>query len=254
MHRTTHITDRIVSLYNGQRRYRSLIDSALQGHCGCVYVDHLSNPTASYLTVGRFSCFGGDPNVIELREAIRTHPPNWMVPPTEEWTDRIASLLEDRVIFRDRVLFASEDLDPKTVAPFQSSAPDFAAQPVTRDVASQWLDDDGGLWGYDSLDAFMNHGICYSVDVNGRSVAYAGSYARYNRGIEVQVFTDPEYRRKGLAMRVCAHLILDCLERGLIPHWDAANDVSVGMAERFGYQLEQSYRMLRPLHPGEDFP
>ena len=111
--------------------------------------------------------------------------------------------------------------------------------------------DEGDVWGYKSLDAFMSDSIAYTIDVAGRSICYAASYAIYDRGIELQVSTDPRYRQRGLATRVCANLILECLRRKMIPHWDAANDISAAMAERFGYRREDTYQMIRPLRPDE---
>lgn len=36
-------------------------------------------------------------------------------------------------------------------------------------------------------------------------------------------------------------LILDCLDKGKYPNWDAANLNSVSLAEKLGYVLEESY-------------
>ena len=54
---------------------------------------------------------------------------------------------------------------------------------------------------------------------------------------EIQVYTEDsvEYRRKGLATAVSAALIEYGLERGLTPHWDAANETSLKLALKIGY-------------------
>ena len=54
-------------------------------------------------------------------------------------------------------------------------------------------------------------------------VAGASSYSMYTGGIEIELDTKEEHRRKGLALAVAARLILECLDRGLYPCWDAAN-------------------------------
>ena len=76
---------------------------------------------------------------------------------------------------------------------------------------------------------------------NGNIVSGASSYSRYREGIEIEVDTVPEERNKGLAAIVCAALILDCLEEGLYPSWDAQNLTSVHLAEKLGYELDHAY-------------
>lgn len=42
-----------------------------------------------------------------------------------------------------------------------------------------------------------------------------------------------------------AALILQCLQRGLYPSWDAANMESVALAEKLGYVLDHPYITFR---------
>ena len=76
---------------------------------------------------------------------------------------------------------------------------------------------------------------------DGKIVSGASSYTRYKEGIEIEVDTVPEERRKGLAMIACAALILNCLNEGLYPSWDAQNMNSVHMAEKLGYEFSHEY-------------
>ena len=66
-------------------------------------------------------------------------------------------------------------------------------------------------------------------------------YTRYQEGIEIQVDTKNDERRKHLATICCAKLILECLEQGLYPSWDAQNLWSVRLAEKLGYELSHEY-------------
>ena len=76
---------------------------------------------------------------------------------------------------------------------------------------------------------------------NGKVVAGASSYTRYKEGIEIEVDTLEEERRKGLALVSCAALILKCLDEGLYPSWDAQNINSVHLAEKLGYEFDHEY-------------
>lgn len=75
----------------------------------------------------------------------------------------------------------------------------------------------------------------------GEIVAGASSYTRYNEGIEIEVDTVEEERRKHLATIACSALILSCLEEGLYPSWDAQNMNSVRLAEKLRYEFDYEY-------------
>ncbi len=75
----------------------------------------------------------------------------------------------------------------------------------------------------------------------GELVAGASPYAVYDGGIEIEIDTKPEYRRKGLATVCGAKLILECLSRGIYPSWDAHDKRSVALAEKLGYRVSHPY-------------
>lgn len=72
-------------------------------------------------------------------------------------------------------------------------------------------------------------------------IAGASSYSRYDKGIEIEIDTREDHRRKGLAYVCGAKLILECLEEGLYPSWDAQNKWSVALAEKLGYHFSHEY-------------
>ena len=53
--------------------------------------------------------------------------------------------------------------------------------------------------------------------------------------------TREQDRRKHLATACSAALILECLDRGLYPSWDAHNLNSVHLAEKLGYEFSHEY-------------
>ena len=71
--------------------------------------------------------------------------------------------------------------------------------------------------------------------------AGASSFSTYSGGIEIEVDTRQDHRRKGLATACAARLILACLDRGWYPSWDAQNVWSVGLAEKLGYRFSHTY-------------
>ena len=62
-----------------------------------------------------------------------------------------------------------------------------------------------------------------------------------DKGIEIEIDTREDHRRKGLAYACGAKLVLECLEKGLYPSWDAQNKWSVALAEKLGYHFSQEY-------------
>ena len=74
-----------------------------------------------------------------------------------------------------------------------------------------------------------------------RIVASASSHLTFENEVELDVTTDAEHRRKGLADHCVAAMMNDCAARGLTVHWDAKNTPSMNMAQSHGFVLQQEY-------------
>ena len=94
---------------------------------------------------------------------------------------------------------------------------------------------------FGSKERYLQIGRGMVITKNDEIVSGASSYTRYNEGIEIEVDTVESERRKHLATVVCAALILDCLQDGLYPSWDAQNMNSVHLAEKLGYEFAHEY-------------
>ena len=95
---------------------------------------------------------------------------------------------------------------------------------------------------FETKEAFLEKGRGFAVLKDGKVVAGASSEYCYRfGGIEVEIDTVHRERRKGLASAVGAKLILSCMDDGLEPVWDAANLISVHLAEKLGYQFDYEY-------------
>ena len=81
----------------------------------------------------------------------------------------------------------------------------------------------------------------FAVMKEGQIVSAASSYSRYREGIDIEIATLKTERHRGLASAVAAKLILACLDEGLYPAWDAANKMSVKLAEKLGYEFSHEY-------------
>ncbi len=101
----------------------------------------------------------------------------------------------------------------------------------SRDLCSQFR----------NYDDYRNRGLGFAVLFNGRIVAGASSYTVYQGGIEIEVDTRSDFRGRGLASACGARLILECLDRGLYPSWDAHTSVSLSLAQKLGYRFDREY-------------
>lgn len=94
---------------------------------------------------------------------------------------------------------------------------------------------------YPSFAAFQEQGAGAVVWHDGKIVASASSFVTVDDEIELDVSTEEAYRGKGLASACISLLLRDCAKRGLVVHWDAQNETSLHLAEKFGFEQECTY-------------
>ncbi len=105
-------------------------------------------------------------------------------------------------------------------------------------------------WSADLVSQFPNYenyckfGIGTVICKENIIISGASSYSRYKKGIEIEIDTREECRRKGFAYVCGAKLILECLKRNLYPSWDAHNKGSVALAEKLGYHYSHTYTAI----------
>lgn len=81
------------------------------------------------------------------------------------------------------------------------------------------------------------------VRYEGKIVASASSFLSFEGEVELDVSTEEAYRGMGLASACVQMMLNDCENRGIIVHWDAQNEISWHMAEKFGFELETCYKV-----------
>lgn len=221
----------------------TLIVSCLHGVMGKVFV--CGDAAAAYL--GDFSFYTGTP-CEELLD-FKPNPENGfviMVPGSPEW----AAMLEKhygsrakkitRYAIRKDTRFHRAHLEKlKTQLPSG-----FTLELLGEDVfdycqANVWCRD--WVSQFDSFRDFAARGLGMVVKKDGVPVSGAASYSVYPGGIEIEIDTHRDFRRQGLATAAAAGLILECLDRGIYPSWDAANLASVALAEKLGYTFSHEY-------------
>ena len=83
----------------------------------------------------------------------------------------------------------------------------------------------------------------------GRFVSGVSSAAVGGGKFEIEIQTQLQFRRRGLARAVAAALIVYCLEHGIEPCWDAANEPSAALARQLGFHSTGKYEAYRLKQP-----
>ena len=94
---------------------------------------------------------------------------------------------------------------------------------------------------YSCWDAFRTEGSGAVIFHGEEIVAAASSFLSLDGEVEMDISTKETHRRKNLATACAARMLQDCMERGITVHWDAQNDVSRHLAEKFSFETETAY-------------
>ena len=240
-------TEQVRQLFAGWQE--TMIWSCLQGVMGHLYADSTENPKSAMAILGDFCFFAGVPN----RELV-AYKPEWcaqnfliMTALAPEWFALIETVYGDRAAKVTRYAMKKEPdvFDRKKLIAFSKSlSKEFSLHLIDRETyqtcrKQNWSRDLVSL--YSDYEEYEKTGLGVVALLKGEPVAGASSYSSYEGGIEIEIDTRVEHRRKGLATACGARLILECLDRGLYPSWDAQNLWSVALAEKLGYHLDHEY-------------
>ncbi len=238
---------RVLPLFEGMND--TLVLTALQGVMGEVWALEDGGDRAAYTQCGDFVFFAGEPSA-ELLEAYHAmHGGRFAIlaPPDGRWSELIVCEYGAGAQMKTRYSIAKESdvFNCERLLEYSRALPEgVTLSPIDDELYEKCLNID---WArdfcslFDSCEDFAERGIGIVALQNGEPVGGASSYARYKGGIEIEVDVHKDMRRKGIATACAARLILDCLQRGLYPSWDAANRESVGLAQKLGYHEDAPY-------------
>ncbi|MDU4752530.1 MAG: GNAT family N-acetyltransferase [Clostridium butyricum] len=227
----------------------TLIWSYLQGYMGTAYTNNIETIESVQIVVGDFCFFLGEP-----KEEIVNHKPEFfksdfiiMVAKDEGWSELIEKVYSERAVKRERYAIKKETHS------FDKEKLKITAETLEKSYEVKMIDEKiynqimNNKWSMDLCSQFKDYkdyklrGIGTAVLKDGEIVSGASSYTVYNGGIEIEIDTRRDERRKGLASVCAAKLILECLDRNLYPSWDAQNKWSLALAEKLGYHFFKAY-------------
>lgn len=262
-------TEKAAPLFEGWQE--SMIWSCVQNIMGKIYADSPEHPASAMALLADFCFFAGKPDAELVRYWSRLNmpdaadspapSPSWgiiMVPQNREWGELIESCYGEKANKVTRYAIKKEpDL-------FDRAKLQAAAEALPAGYTLKMMDEKLYLqcreipwcrdWvsNYPDYAMYQRYGLGAVILKEGEPVSGASSYTSYRGGIEVEIDTREDCRRKGLAYACGARLILECLERGWYPSWDAQNLWSAALAEKLGYHFDHEYtayevRLLKDL-------
>ena len=233
---------RAAPLFEGRKELDVGIVACLENVMGRILANDPEKPKSALALIGDFAFCAGEPDLALLCGK----PDRWMLvmPQDDAW----ASMIENNFPAEKRIRYAmkkSAEFDREKLKAKVTALPgEYTLRRFDGELYDLCLKDGPFrecVSAFGSKEKYLELGRGYAVMKDGRIVSAASSYSRYREGIDIEIDTVKEERRKGLGYAVAAKLILSCLDEGLFPSWDAANKLSVRMAEKLGYVFSHEY-------------
>lgn len=232
----------------------STIFACLDGYMGKVFVDDKNQISHTVILQGDFAFPSNsgefqEATAISMLNDILSYRDNnnlLIIPQTKDWETFLKKSEVFSTFQRYRLKSPSfEMFDQVRLEEYCSKlSREYSFHRIEETLYEKVLSED---WSRDfcsnfaSVDDFLQHGIGVLVMRGDEICCGASSYTAYRKGIEIEIVTKKEYRNLGLATSCAAKLILTCIKEGKLPHWDAANETSVRLAMRLGYDYIGPY-------------
>ncbi len=233
-----------------------LLRGAMEGTIGRVWVPSLTGSSYCLVVVGDFAYLLGLPpkgeQALDLKGQIyESASQAFIYPQNEMWADWIEEQFagQQRLVVRYALKKDEHHFDLDRLRGYVASVPKGVRLRRIDErlyhlaMKEEWSRD--LCANFESVEDFMKYGFGY-VALKGRElIAGCSCYGVSEGMMEIEVDTRRDWRRQGLALACSAAFLLECLEKGLVPNWDAVNLQSVGLAEKLGYVFEKEYQVYR---------
>ncbi|MGI5894581.1 MAG: GNAT family N-acetyltransferase [Candidatus Merdivicinus sp.] len=239
--------EKISALFDGWEE--TLIWSALQGVMGEITADDPENPKSARILIGDFGFFAGEPSEAMILSMLDGRDFLLATPQNEAWAAQIQKIFPDSQRMTRYAIKKEPDVfDREKLAEFARNVPaGYTVVPIHEELFHRVQKEE---WSRDFCSQFADYaqyrqyGGGFVALYEGEVAAGASSYTAYQDGIEIEIDTREDHRRKGLALCCAANLILSCLDKGKYPSWDAATPISVALAEKLGYHFDREYQTI----------
>ncbi len=234
---------RMQPLFEGVPGLHGCVDAALEGSMGQVYADAEEQPSIAVIHLD-FCVMAGDAHAPDAEDAVRRiEPPASIVVGSDAWEPLLQRIWGESLRIRRRVAFSRADWDRHRLRAFGDALP--AGMNVCKigSTDARGFEDlaESLVYNFDSLDDFVDRGVGFGIEHEGRFVSGCSSFAISSNSLEFEIQTHPDYRRRGLALATASAMIEYCLDHGLEPCWDAHNSMSAALATKLGFVSPRPY-------------
>jgi len=217
-----------------------------------LWVNRANDPTLACLYITPAYFLWGDPDCQDVTALFQLLSPDcWIVPTHGKWDRHLTAYFGDKLTTLPRASFTSASLN---LAHLRSLKCELPVGLTIVPVDAAHVNDLEGMLYEDLLSKyftrvdFLQEGAGFCLMEDEKIIGFAvANYPIRNRVLEVYIRVDynydPIHRQKGLGTRLGAALLEYCLENGLDPQWDAANEASVRLALKLGYTLHHRWNM-----------
>lgn len=249
MKRITIINDNIRALFDCFDD--SMIQSCFEGVYGELWCDDETDPKTAVIVSGDFHYLAGEPAYAdEIMAFLHDKPHAVIVPSSDGWFYVLNAQCDNALKKVKRYHMAIPDSfdiqrlddilkDMKRLRLYGCELCPIGEKEFVKCRTSDWAY--SFVSNFSDYNEFKQHGFGYVIKHMGKIVSGTSTYCYYSKGVEVEVSTHPEFRMRGLAKVTAAKFIKECIDRQLVPNWDARNMASVKIAGRLGFELRDTY-------------
>lgn len=226
----------------------SMISSYFEGIIGTGVAERRDDPRWMLIRSGDFYFAAGEP--VGIDEAVRDFilPHSVIIPEDMKWLEAVQACgLEAGPYTRYRTRIPEKGLNRALLESYLQNAGCVTVKRAgEREYAllrdCEW--ENAFVFNFSGMEDFLTNGFAWCVFIGDELASAASTYGWYSGGYELQIATAPKFRRRGLAAVSGAAFLLECLDRGKRPHWDAANETSVRIAQRLGFEYAGEYQAI----------
>lgn len=241
----------------------SMVIAYLQGFMGEGFVDRMPNPRVGLIISAEYCFFGGDYELPEARALaeklfeLTPLPQLIAIYPDKQtgWFELLMSLDRFRPVSLPRFGIVQRDyeFDKHKLQVIADTLPEgLKLVPFDADLYEQAMAEPWSMAfceAFPSAEEYLTKGFGFAVTDQGKLVSGASTMTVYDTGTETQVATRDGYQGRGLALACSAAFIMECDRRGMRPCWDAANEASLHMAQKLGYEYRGLYMTVELNRP-----
>lgn len=227
----------------------STLDSFFEGVLGNAYSDSIDCPKSAVINVGDFFFVAGEPIIAE--QVIKLAGDNryaTFIPDRPEWFEALNSHGK-KLLFLERyhTSLPENGFDVNALEKITKGIenyPDLILEPIDEKYYKKALQEDWSspfVSNFKDYDEFNKHGFGFVITKDSEIVCGTSCFSYYKDGVEIEVSTREDFRRQGLAKITSAAFILECINRGVTPHWDARNKASLAISKNMGFIFKDKY-------------